>query len=378
MKKKEVFDYTKRDSQSTPVEPVPVDRFDIDAYREYEEKTLDFCKAFRDRAYGVAVYRRMRVAEVFSYGCADMKKSLEWQLGGLQKSMEYPMDIPNFLEPWYGIGTAASAFGLEYIWKENQAPALLPTFRDTESALSHRKALPIRETSIGKRTLEMIEYFLEETSGRLPMSLCDVQSPLNTAGNLIETNNFLVDSMIVPERVAELLNLLAGLIRDFAREQLKLLGDAVVWPGHGFASSRVFTGFGSSDDNILMITPEAYRDLAIPALEKMTGDTGRAAFHSCGNWSDRAQTVRLIPGLTMVDGAFTPQTDPDPNPPEMIRDAFTGTGITLCARMVGDPETIKSTVRRLWHPELKLIAVTYCQTPEEQELIYEFIHRHCV
>jgi hypothetical protein len=378
MKKKEVFDYTKRDSQSTPVEPVPVDRFDIDAYREYEEKTLDFCKAFRDRAYGVAVYRRMRVAEVFSYGCADMKKSLEWQLGGLQKSMEYPMDIPNFLEPWYGIGTAASAFGLEYIWKENQAPALLPTFRDTESALSHRKALPIRETSIGKRTLEMIEYFLEETSGRLPMSLCDVQSPLNTAGNLIEINNFLVDSMIWPEKVAELLNLLAGLIRDFAREQLKLLGDAVVWPGHGFASSRVFTGFGSSDDNILMITPEAYRDLAIPALEKMTGDTGRAAFHSCGNWSDRAQTVRLIPGLTMVDGAFTPKTDPDPNPPEMIRDAFTGTGITLCARMVGDPETIKSTVRRLWHPELKLIAVTYCQTPEEQELIYEFIHRHCV
>jgi hypothetical protein len=152
----------------------------------------------------------------------------------------------------------------------------------------------------------------------------------------------------------------------------------VVWPGHGFASSRVFTGFGSSDDNILMITPEAYRDLAIPSLEIMIGDTGSAAFHSCGNWSHRAQTVRFIPGLTMVDGAFTPQTDPDPNPPEMIRDAFTGTGITLCARMVGDPETIKSTVRRLWHPELKLIAVTYCQTPEEQELIYEFIHRHCV
>jgi hypothetical protein len=292
--------------------------------------------------------------------------------------MEYPMDIPNFLEPWYGIGTAASAFGLEYIWKENQAPALLPTFRDTESALSNRKALPIRETSIGKRTLEMIEYFLEETSGRLPMSLCDVQSPLNTAGNLIDTNNFLVDSMIWPEKVAELLSLLAGLIADFTREQLKLLGDAVVWPGHGFASSRVFTGFGSSDDNILMITPEAYRDLAIPSLEIMIGDTGSAAFHSCGNWSHRAQTVRFIPGLTMVDGAFTPQTDPDPNPPEMIRDAFTGTGITLCARMVGDPETIKSTVRRLWHPELKLIAVTYCQTPEEQELIYEFIHRHCV
>ncbi len=36
-----------------------------------------------------------------------MKKSLEWQLGALKKSMEYKADIPNFLEPWYGIGTIA-------------------------------------------------------------------------------------------------------------------------------------------------------------------------------------------------------------------------------------------------------------------------------
>ena len=80
----------------------------------------------------------------------------------------------------------------------------------------------------------------------------------------------------------------------------------------------------------------------------------------------------------MVDGAFTLQTDPDPNPPEAIRDAFAGTGITVCARMVGNLETIKSAIRKLWHPELKLIAVTYCQSPEEQLRAYEFIHHHCV
>jgi hypothetical protein len=80
----------------------------------------------------------------------------------------------------------------------------------------------------------------------------------------------------------------------------------------------------------------------------------------------------------MVDGAFTHQTDHDPNPPEKIRDAFAGTGITVCARMVGDLEAIRPAIERLWHPDLKMIAVTYCQDPEEQLRAYEFIHHHCV
>jgi len=378
MSKQDLFDITRRDSQSTPVVPVSADEFDFEAYRAYEQSTIDFCRDFQQRDSSVAVYRRMRVAAVFADGCADMKKSLEWQLGGLQKSMEFRMDIPNFIEPWYGIGTAASAFGLEYLWQENQAPAIRPAFPDTESALRYPDIKPIRETTIGKHTLRMVEYFKDQSRGILPISLCDVQSPLNVAGNLIEINNFLMDTMVNVDLVGEFLKLLGGLIADFTAEQLNILQDQVVWPGHGFPSSRVFSGFGSSDDNILMITPEAYHDLAIPSLERMSGAFGEPVFHSCGNWSERADVVKQIPGLSMVDGAFTPQTDPDPNPPEPIRDAFAGTGITVCARMVGDPESIRSTIQRLWHPDLKLIAVTYCQDPEEQLRAYEFIHHHCI
>ncbi len=378
MSKQEKFDITSRDPQSTPVTPVGTDEFDFEAYHAYEESKMEFCRDFQQRESGVAVYRRMRVAEVFADGCADMKRSLEWQLGGLQKSIEYSMDIPNFIEPWYGIGPTASAFGLDYIWKERQAPAIRFAFQDTESALRYKDIKPIRETAIGQHTLEMVEYFRDQSRGLLPISLCDVQSPLNVAGNIIEINNFLMDTMINTEVVAELLELLGELIADFTADQLKILGDQVVWPGHGFPSSRVFTGFGSSDDNIMLITPEAYCDLAIPSLIKMTENLQEPVFHSCGNWSERAEIVKQVPGVSMVDGAFTHQTDHDPNPPEAIRDAFAGTGIAISARMVGDLESIKSTVERLWHPDLKLIAVTYCQDPEEQGRAYEFIHHHCV
>jgi hypothetical protein len=375
---KKSFNYNVRDSQATDVEPISPEKFDSDAYGEYEKNLLNSCQRFVNNHSGVAVYRRMRVAEVFSDGCRDMKRSLELQLGALQKSMKYIMDIPNFLEPWYGIGTAASAFGMDYIWNKGQAPAMKAKLQNTGEANRYDNIIPVKDTTVGRHTLEMIAYFIEKTHGKLPVSLCDVQSPLNAAGIIIDVNNFLMDTLLDPENVSILLKRLAQLIADFTKEQLKLIGDNIVWPGHGFASSRRFKGFGASDDNIVMLTDDAYENLAVPALVSLAEPFGGPVFHSCGNWSQKAEVVKRIPGLKMVDSAFTVETDPDPNPPEIIRDTFSHTGIAVCARMVGDPETVKKTIKLLWKSGMKLIAVTYCKTPEQQKEVYEFIHHYCV
>ena len=79
----------------------------------------------------------------------------------------------------------------------------------------------------------------------------------------------------------------------------------------------------------------------------------------------------------MVDGAFSPATDPTPNPPEPFGEAFVHTGIVVNARMVGSPETVAENVRRLWKPGMKLIVVTYCQDPAEQVEAYDRIHEIC-
>jgi len=122
------FDQGCADVQATPVEPMSPRDFAFDAYADYESALLPGCRAFWQGCSGVLVYRRMRVAEVFSFGCKDRELSLAWQLGALAKSMQFKGDVPNFLEPWYGIGTVASAFGLDYVWKEGQAPAVRPRF----------------------------------------------------------------------------------------------------------------------------------------------------------------------------------------------------------------------------------------------------------
>ena len=374
--KEQTFDQTGIDVQATPAEPVSPNAFDFEAYTDYEASLLQQCRRFWQAESGVLVNRRMRIAEVFSYGCKNMKASLEWQLGGLQKSMEYKADIPNFLTPWYGIGTVASAFGADYIWKEKQSPAIRPKFSSVKEALNYTPAA-VSQTHIGKHTLDMIDYFLEKTGGRIPMSLTDTQSPLNIAGNIVEMTSFFIEMLDNPQAVKTLLNRLAELLVEFTHEQIERVGNALAMPGHGYSSCRSFEGLGMSDDNALMISSQQYLELAAGAVEHAGKPFGGSTFHSCGDWSDKVEMVKKIAGLRMVDGAFSAATDPTPNPQEPFAEAFANTGIVVNARIVGGVKTIADSVRRLWKPGMKLIVVTFCQSPEEQAEAYDLVYEIC-
>jgi alkanesulfonate monooxygenase SsuD/methylene tetrahydromethanopterin reductase-like flavin-dependent oxidoreductase (luciferase family) len=83
-----------------------------------------------------------------------------------------------------------------------------------------------------------------------------------------------------------------------------------------------------------------------------------------------------IDNLKMVDGAFSEETDPKPNPTEDF-ETLAHSDIILNARIVGSADTVVKKVKELWTPGLKLIVTTYCQTPEEQADAYDRIHRIC-
>ncbi len=369
------FDTSLADSQATLVDPATPDQFDFDMYADYEKSFHKRCRSFWQADSGVLVYRRVRVAEVFSYDSKEMKKSLEWQLGALMRSIDYKADIPNFLEPWYGIGTLAGAYGADYYWADGQAPITKPLFQSVTDALNHNPS-PIALSSIGKHTLEMIEYFMDKTKGKLPVSFTDTQSPLNSACNIVNISNFMMDTVMSPEIVKRLLDQVADLLIEFTRKQIDLIGSNLASPGHGFASSREFDGIGISDDNVLMLSGDSYLDLAVPSLKKFGDSFGGTVFHSCGDWSDRVKFVKQIKGLKMVDGAFSDETDPKHNPAEPFN-AFANTGIIVEARIVGNAEEVIQKVEKLWQPGMKLIIVTYCKTPKEQEIVYDQIHQIC-
>ncbi len=370
------FDNQLADSQATNVSPVKPGDFDFEAYEAYAAELNQTCAKFREQSTGVLVYRRMRVAEVFSYGCRDMKQSLEWQLGALNESMKYKADVPNFLEPWYGIGTVASAYGGDYAWVEGNAPAMKVKFSSMDELLNYEPE-EVAQTQIGRHTLDMIEYFMEQTKGRVPVSFTDSQSPLNIISHLLPLDHFFISLIMEPEKVIRLFEVIAGLSIRFNQEQSKIIGNALALPGHGFASSTCWEGFCMSDDNALMVSPEQYLELAAPSVEKIGAPWGGPVFHSCGDWSGLVEAVLKIKKLRMADGAFSPETDPGATNNLEAFHCFAHTGIVLNARIVGDVATIEEQVSRLFVPGMKLVVVTYCQTPEKQAEAYHRIHEIC-
>lgn len=371
-----MFNTKLRDAQSTSVEGIAPEQFDIDEYAEYAAKVDEKVEKFMQADSGVLVYRKFRVAEVYGHECSDRELSLRLQLGALKQSMKFAADIPNFLEPWYGIGIGAAAFGAKYVWKDGQAPATPSIFADVEEALAC-DPVPIETTDIGREQLAYIEYFLDKTRGRLPMSLSDVQSPLNIVSEMIPTTELFMDILDDPDAYSELARRAGRMKSDFLVKQRDMIGDALVLPGHGFASSKKLIGLGQSADTSIMINNSLFDEVESPLMAEMGEPFGGTFYHSCGNWGKKVPVVLQISNLVGADGAFSSETDPSPNTPEDFGAAFAGTGKILNARAVGDPDTVVDTVKRLWHPGLKLIINTYCKTPEEQQEAYDRIHEIC-
>lgn len=367
------FDHTTLDAMAMPVTPMDVAAFDFARYETFAAEADQRCAEFLRKKEGVAVWQRVRVGEVFRDACRDMKQSLRWQLGGLTKPMDYLTDAPAYLEPWYGIGTTASAFGADYEWLPGQAPAVKHIYAAIDE-VPELQPRAIADVPILRYTLETIEYFLEQTHGRVPMSWCDIQSPINVAGGLVDITQFLLAFHDHPDKVKAILSVLADEVIRFTKIQSELIGSALAQPGHGFASSRAGTGIGLSTDNLIMVSPAMYAEFCAEHTARIGDNFGGTAIHSCGNWGRWLPAVKQIRNLIMVDGAFSPQTDPAYNHCEEFRDALAGTGIILHARIVGEPEEVLSRVKRLWKPGIKLIVTTHVQDPKAQHQLYHDIH----
>ena len=128
------FDHTQKDAMAMPVQPREITDFDLDRYEAFALEADQRYAEFLRKNEGVAVWQRVRPGEVFRDACRDKRDSLRWQLGALTRTMDYRTDAPTYLEPWYGIGTTAAAFGADYEWLPGQSPAVKACCGSVEEA----------------------------------------------------------------------------------------------------------------------------------------------------------------------------------------------------------------------------------------------------
>ena len=283
--------------------------------------------------------------------CRTPQESLQVQLKAISRQMDSCSEYVPFLEPWFGVGVFANAFGAEYVWVDGEsAQTRYILFNEDQAA---RVELPeIADSPVMNLVLQSIDYFLQETRGEIPISCTDTQSPLDTITLLWDTASFFTATYTAPEVVQGLLQKITDVMIAFTRQQIAVLGDAWVRPGHIMVSARYGPGLSISDDNIVMVSPDHYRRFAMPYNSQLSQAFGGLAIHSCGNYIRQLPGLFEIPGLVMVDGPFSKDVDPDPiRDYETYRDLVLASGVVLHARMGTDwPEVLP----HLYHPDLRL------------------------
>ena len=280
------------------------------------------------------------------------QESLEIQLDTIDAQMRLGRAPVPYLEPWFGVGIYANAFGASVLWNEGESSAThYIYFNETDAG---KIGEPDFNAQLPRLVMDGIDYFLEQTQGRIPISCTDTQSAFDSASLMWDSTSFFESMFTSPEVVHHVLNRINQAILTFSQQQIDRIGGALAQPGHIMLSARGGPGFSVSDDNIVMISGEHYTEFSAPYNAQLAERFGGLAVHSCGNYERQLDALAATPGIRLIDGAFSKTLDPNPNLQyELFRDRLKGSGIMLQARMHTDWTEI---LPRLYAPDLRLIA----------------------
>ena len=276
-------------------------------------------------------------------------------LSHIQNSLLMPSDHLPVLEPWFGTGVYANMYGCDYLWRDGEAPAVHYKYHKLEEVREIKKPR-WQDSPIAALVLDTIRYFKRQTGDAVPIVWTDTQSASDTATLILDACEVLASCLTEPEAVMRFMQGINELIIEFSQVQTELIGAASIYPGHIFLCHDRMSGLSVSDDNISVVSPRLNRQFNFPLDEAIGKAMGGVAIHSCGKWTNSMKMLNEVaPSCLAIDCALDKDVDPDPNDPEQVREVMQGRGIWLHTRLTGQTDRMLETVKRLLHPDLKLV-----------------------
>jgi len=156
--------------------------------------------------------------------------------------------------------------------------------------------------TVAHEWLTMQRYALEETEGRLPIHVMDMQGPADVCGQLWGYENLLAAAYTDPVAYHVLLQKVTEAFIGFWDAQRTLAGELFVGT-HLFGWDWVPADAGASisADSLVMVSAPFYQEFYQPYLQQIGEHFGGMAVHSCGNFSATAPALCATPSLKAVN-----------------------------------------------------------------------------
>lgn len=225
----------------------------------------------------------------------DPELDLKYQLNAVQFDVESLglgySNLPSIF-PYFGVCVIPSAFGCEIEFPEYGHPMAHHLFEDPQDV--YKLKMPdLRKNGLCPRVLERIDYFQEQTKGRVPIRGQTINDPLDVVTQIWNINTFMMSTRTHRKEIHHAMGLVTEAIIEFTKIQMAHIANRFrydhlrIWHERGVAIIGDVSGMISADD---------YDVLVRPYHTRLSEEFDGLALRNCG------QCAQVLPYYASVKG----------------------------------------------------------------------------
>jgi hypothetical protein len=213
----------------------------------------------------------------------DLDKLLAHAAGWANSLAAVESDWPPHIDTFAGVVVVAEAFGCKVVWTPNADPWTRPALGDISGVWGLKPRKPAQSPMI-RRLSEWVDYAQRKLGTDLPMWTMDVQSPFSVAAHVVDPMELMTACITDPKAVHHLVGMITDYSIEMMRQHLAQM-EHPGFPGRNYPSISENIGICIADDTpLIMLSPEMYREFALPYNSRIGEAFGGVHIHSCGDY----------------------------------------------------------------------------------------------
>jgi len=232
------------------------------------------------------------------------------QLAGNEAHSQVQDDwVPTLWPHYAGVAVFATAFGAQAVQTKEGGGTVWarPIIITDDPAQAARIRRPgVTDGALGK-VLDFVSFAEARTAGRYTFRICDMQGPLDIAGQLWSETYMLPAMRSHPQVIHQLLEHITTLMIEFVRAfQASCAHFTGMHCPHVWMPPEC--GVGLSEDLAPLLSPRDYAEFSLPYVQRIADELGGVHLHCCGTCAHQFDNWAKLRGLRGLD-LYPPHID---------------------------------------------------------------------
>lgn len=199
------------------------------------------------------------------------------------------------LWPYQGVYVIAEAFGCKTIYHNNREPSAAPVITNINQVENIKPRLDNSHSF--KRVMEKMYFFQSVVKDKIPVSITDLQSPLDIASQIVNYTELIYAMIDKPKKVHALLRMITDILIESIYKMKKIL--LTDWPASLFR--WLPRGIFLSDDILAVLPPDFYEEFGVRYNEILANEFNGLVIHSCGVYLHNIPVLLKTKGLMGIN-----------------------------------------------------------------------------